>query len=176
MVTADDGHAVAGQRRCELGRHDRVAAAEQGKGWTWAAAAGKVVGEDRHAAGGEDAADLGDPGRQVRPMPEGQGGEDQVEHLAGEGQALGAALDVADGQPGGGDRVGGRDHLPGKVDADELGGWVARSCLAQEPAGAAADIKDPPRVGQQLKGKLQGGLLDGDEQVLLLLLLRVLSS
>ena len=116
---------------------------------------------------GEDAADLADPGRQVRPVPQGQGGDDQVEHLVGERQALGPAVDVADGQPGGGDCAGGRHHLPGKVDTDELGGRVARSCLAQEPAGAAADIKDPPRVGHQLKGKPQGGLVDGDEQVLL---------
>jgi hypothetical protein len=75
----------------------------------------------------------------------------RFEHLAGERQALDAAVDGADGQPGGGDRGGGGHHLPGKVDADELGGRVARSCLPQEPAGAAADIKDPPRVGQQLK-------------------------
>ena len=36
--------------------------------------------------------------------------------------------------------------------------------MAQELSGATADIKDPPRLGLQLPGKAQGGLLDGDEQ------------
>jgi hypothetical protein len=36
--------------------------------------------------------------------------------------------------------------------------------VAQELSGATADIKDPPRLGLQLLGKAQGGLLDGDEQ------------
>jgi hypothetical protein len=62
MVTADDVQVVGGERHGELGRHDRVAAAPHGEGWT-SAAAGKDVGEDHHPARGEDAADLADPGR-----------------------------------------------------------------------------------------------------------------
>src|SRR4029453_6482971 len=104
--TADDVQVVGGERHGELGRHDRVAAAQHGEGWT-SAAAGVDGGEAPHPAGGEDAADLGDPGRQVRPVPEGQGGDDQVEHLVGERQALDAAVNVADGQRGGGDPAGG---------------------------------------------------------------------
>ena len=39
--------------------------------------------------------------------------------------------------------------------------------MAQELSGATANIKDPPRLGLQLPGEAQGGLLDGDEQELL---------
>jgi hypothetical protein len=63
LVAADDVQVVGGERHGELGRHDGVAAAPPAKGWTSAAAAGKDVGQDHHAARGEDAADLGDPGR-----------------------------------------------------------------------------------------------------------------
>jgi Na+/H+ antiporter 1 len=41
----------------------------------------------------QHAADLGDPGRRIRPVPQGQGGEEKVEHVVGEGQALGAGME-----------------------------------------------------------------------------------
>jgi hypothetical protein len=84
-------------------------------------------------------------------VPQGQGGEHEVEHVMGERQVLGAGADIADRQLGGGDRDRRRNHLRGQVDAHEGGRGVAGSCPAQELSGAAANIKDPLRLGYQLE-------------------------
>lgn len=116
----------------------------------WVRMPWKDVGEDERTIHREHSADLGDPGRGIRPVPQRQGGEHQVEHCVRERQLLGLGTDEVHRQLRGGERVGGGQHLSRQVDTDQAGQWVARSGAAQELSGATADVKDPPRLGQVL--------------------------
>jgi hypothetical protein len=143
---------VGGQHRVKLSRHDGVSATTQHvKRWTSVPTAAEDVGKDNHPTRGKHSGDLFDPSGLIRPVPQGQGGENKVEHAVGEGQALGSGMDVTDRQLGGSRREGGRHHPPRQIDTDQLGGRVAGSCAAQELSGATADIKDPPRLGSSCR-------------------------
>ena len=158
-VATDDSKAMGGQQAPEIGRHSGMEMTHPWPGRAAVSLVGKDVGNDEHPTRSEHAANLGDPGRWVRPVPQGQGGEHEVEHLMGERQVLGAGADIADSQLGGGDRDRRRNHLRGQVDAHQGGRGVARSCPPQELSGATANIKDSPRLGHQLERELQGSLL-----------------
>jgi len=159
---------LPGQHGLQLGGREGVAATTRhGSPWSPAWTAGEDVGEHHRPARVEHPGDLCDPGRQVRPVAQRQGGEHQVEPVVGEGQALGSTLDVPDRQPGGSGRDGGRHHPSGQIDADQVGRRIAPSSRAKQPAGATANIQNPARPGQQPATKLQGRLLYGDEQELL---------
>jgi hypothetical protein len=59
----------------------------------WVRMPWKDVGEDERTIHREHSADLGDPGRGIRPVPQRQGGEHQVEHCIRERQLLGLGTD-----------------------------------------------------------------------------------
>jgi hypothetical protein len=63
--------------------------------------------------------------------------------------------------------VGSCHHPSSQIDADQLGRWIALSSRAKKPAGAAANVQDPSCLGQEPPTKLQGCLLNGNEQELL---------
>jgi hypothetical protein len=156
---------MGGQGGIELtGETGSTAALEHGphEGWAWAAR--EDVGKDTYATRGEDPADLGDPGRLVGPVAHRHGGEHQVEDLLGEGQVFGTGADVADSELGGGRRDGRGHHSPGQVDTDKLGQGIPLSCLPQQPTRPTADIQDPARIGKELLGELEGGLLNRSKQ------------
>jgi hypothetical protein len=154
-----------GQGGIELTRETgSTAALEHGPNEGWAWAAGEDVGKDAYATGGEDPADLGDPGRLVGPVAHRHGGEHQVEDLLGEGQVFGTGAKVADSELGGGRCDGRGHHSPGQVDTDKLGPPIPLSCLPQQPTRPTADIQDPARIGKVLLGELEGGLLNRSKQ------------
>ena len=158
---------LASQHRLKFGRCGGAATAHPGNPGIAARAAAKDVPEHDHPCWAEHSGDLGDASRQVCPVAERQGGEHQIEHGAGEGQTLGSSLDVPDRQPGRSRRDGARDHPPGQVNADQLGRWIARSCSAKQPARATANVQNTACPGQKPQTKLQGPLMNGNEQELL---------
>ena len=99
-VATDDSKAMGGQQAAEIGRHGGVEMAQPWKGRAAASLVRENVGKDEHPTRNEHAADLGDPGRWVRPVPQGQGGEHEVEHIMGERQVLGAGAEIADSPAG----------------------------------------------------------------------------
>jgi hypothetical protein len=166
VVETDDRQSMGGQHAVELGGNADATAPPQRRDGHGSAVAGggEDVGEDHHGAGGEHPADLGDPGRPIRPVPHGHGGEDQVEQLVGERQLLGTGVHVADRQLRWGRGDGGLQHPPGQVDADQLGSGIPLPCMPQEPSSATPDVKHPLWSRQEPLRELQDGLVDRNEQ------------
>lgn len=135
---------LAGQHRLKLGRRRGAATAHPGI-TVWAGA--EDIPKHDHPGWAEHAGGLGHASRQVRPVAERHGGEHQIEHGVGEGQALGSSLDVPHRQAARSRRDGACDHLPCQVNADQLGRWIARSCRAKQPASATANVRTPPAWG-----------------------------
>jgi hypothetical protein len=158
---------LAGQHRLKLGRRGSAATAHPGNPGIAAWAGAEDVPKHDHPGWAEHPGGLGKASRQVRPVAERHGGEHQIEHGVGEGQALGSSLEVPHRQPARSGRDGACDHPPGQVNADQLGCWIARSCRAKQPASATANVQNPARLGQKPPTKLQGPLVNGNEQELL---------
>ena len=91
---------MGGQQAAEIGWHGGLEMAQPWPGRVAGSLVGENVGEDEHPTRNEHAADLGDPGRWVCPVPQGQGGEHEVEHIMGERQVLGAGAEIANSQLG----------------------------------------------------------------------------
>jgi hypothetical protein len=54
-----------------------------------------------------------------------------------------------------------------QIDSDQLGGWIAGSSGAEQPAGATANIQHRAGLRQDPPAKEQGCLVHGNEQELL---------
>jgi len=117
------------------------------------------------AAGGDDAADLGDGALDIDGVFEGFGGVSGVESAIAErqvGEGTGARLDGGRGEP---------EHGLGEIQPGDLGTRMALGEHAGEPALAAAGVENalPGQVAEELQDQLDvvDARVDGGGEMLL---------
>ena len=159
---------LVGQHRRKLGRRRRALATTYHLSqWMPARNVAEDVRKHQHPGRAQHSGDLGHSNRQICPVTQRHGGEHQIKPGVGEGQMLGSTLHIPDPQPAGSHRHGGGHHLSGQIDPDQLGGWIAGSRGAEEPAGATANIQHRAGLGQDPPAKEQACLVHRNEQELL---------
>jgi hypothetical protein len=112
--------------------------------------AGPEVPDECSAAGAQDAADLGQAGSRVGPVVHGQGADDQVERLVGEGQGSHITDQERSSAPATvpwpvGVGSGAGDHSRVQVEAGHLEPVVGHP--GRQVAGPAPDLQHPGAVG-----------------------------